>query len=217
MRSQQVSLIPALKSDFGGSLLRSNAKVARPLHTKKSIHLVLKSKFAIGRHSLLAPKNISEVERIVRSQAKACGIKIYHFVNVGNHLHLVLQIKNRALYARFIRAISGLIARLVTGRERSKAKVTVHSINSTSPTKLKFWQARPFSRVVSWSREFKTIANYMNKNKIESEQIQKYFRPSIVRSRLTEKVRFKTRAIKSSPSPAQSRLIAFGFDHLIST
>ena len=213
MRSRQVSLFPALKSEFGGSLLRSNAKVARPLHTKKSIHLVLKSKFAIGRHSLLAPKHILEVDRIVRSQAKACGIKIYHFINVGNHLHLVMKIKNRVLYARFIRAISGLIARLVTGRERAKAKIISSSKDSAIPTKFKFWQARPFSRVVSWGREFNTITKYMNKNRFESEQIQKYFKPSKVKT--TENEHAKTKTKKSSPSFAELKPRAFGFDHLI--
>lgn len=214
MKPKQISLIPSARSDFGGSLMKSNAKSKRPLHTKNSIHLVLKSHFAVGRHSLLAPKHLQQVERIVRSQATNCAVKIYHFVNVGNHLHIVIKIKNRALYSQFVRAITGLIARLVTGRERSKAKIIESSKLSSSPTKIKFWQARPFSRVITWGREFKAITNYMIKNRIESQQIQKCFKPSIDQL-LEAKNRVKNIFLESIGSQNEVIANAFGFDHLI--
>jgi REP element-mobilizing transposase RayT len=212
MRSLQTSLIQASRSDFGGSLLKSNAKVKRPLHTKDSIHLVLKSKVAIGKHSLLSPKHILEVERIVRSQAKACGVKIYHFVNVGNHLHLVILIKNRVLYARFIRAITGLIARLVTGRERAHAQAPESNRLNSRSKKPKFWQSLPFSRVITWGREFKAIANYMNKNRKESLQIQKYIKLSLDKALLTARSdKYRDLARLFSNQKTNQRALGFDF------
>lgn len=41
---------------------------------------------------------------------------------MGNHLRLVVRITNLLLYDRFIRSVTGLIARHVTGRERGRGR-----------------------------------------------------------------------------------------------
>ena len=143
---------------FGGMLLKGNAKIARPLSTKHAIHLVLKSKLATGDRSFLSGKNVDRINAVVRRTAKEKGIKIYHFVNVGNHLHLVLKLdRSTALAGRrafhsFIRSVTGLIARKVLGAERNHAKG------------IKFWQARPFTRLVTWGRDYNFVGRYMAKN-----------------------------------------------------
>jgi hypothetical protein len=71
---------------------------------------------------MLHPNHVKKVNACVRKQAKAAGIRLYHFVNVGNHLHLVLRINDRRRFRVFIRAITGLIARQVLGAERGPAK-----------------------------------------------------------------------------------------------
>ena len=43
---------PAKIRSFGGSRLKGNPKTARPLNTKESIHLVLKSARAFGSQSI---------------------------------------------------------------------------------------------------------------------------------------------------------------------
>jgi REP element-mobilizing transposase RayT len=143
---------------FGGMLLKGNAKVARPLSTKHAIHLVLKSQLAVGARSFLRGKNVDRIDAIIRRTAEAKGIKIYHFVNVGNHLHLVLKLdRSTALAGRrafhtFVRSITGIIARHVLGAERNRAKG------------IKFWQARPFTRLVNWGRDYNFVSRYMAKN-----------------------------------------------------
>ena len=77
---------------FGGNLLKGNAKSARPLSTKEAVHLVLKSTQAIGTKSMLHTYNVNKINNIIRTHAKLCRIRIYHFVNVGNHLHLVIKL-----------------------------------------------------------------------------------------------------------------------------
>ncbi len=144
---------------FGGSLLKSNPKTKRTLSTKSAIHLVLKSEIATGPNSMLQKYNAKKIDSLIRHQAKLCGIKIYHLVNVGNHLHIVIQITKRHLYAKFIRAITGLIARHVLNKQRGPENSAV-----SSKKKIQFWIARPFTRIITWGRDFNYVRNYMKKN-----------------------------------------------------
>ncbi len=153
-----------ISRNFGGSVLKSNPKSARPLSTKESIHLVLKSQYAVGNKSMLQTENVKAIESIVHRQAKSCGIKVYHYVNVGNHIHLVIKLSRHHLYAKFIRAVTGLIARHVMKKERG--------LTPTEPGKYlkkeNFWMARPFSRIISWGKDFLTVTRYMRKNKTQA-------------------------------------------------
>jgi REP element-mobilizing transposase RayT len=152
---------------FGGMLLRGNAKEKRPLSTKEAIHLVLKSHLATGGRSFLLKKNSGRIEFIVRRAAKTAGIKIYHFVNVGNHLHLVIKLDRtsataaRSAFRSFIRSVTGLIARHVLGAERNNGKG------------IKFWQSRPFTRVLTWGRDYNLVARYMTKNSEQARNRRK--------------------------------------------
>lgn len=148
---------------FGGMLLKGNAKTARPLSTKHAIHLVLKSKLATGSRSFLAARNSKRIDTILRRTAKSKGIRLYRLVNVGNHLHLVMRLDRatplagRRAFCSFIRAVTGLIARQVMGAERNRGQG------------IKFWQARPFTRLVSWGRDFNTLSRYMLKNESQAQ------------------------------------------------
>lgn len=153
-KGTQLHLIPAPKKVFGGSLLKGNAKEERPISTKHFMHLVLRSSLAKGRRSFLHDKNWRKVNRIVREQAGSAGIKIKHFENVGNHLHIVVLIPSRKALFRFLRSISGIIARFIMGAERN------------NPKTVKFWDARPFSRIVAWGeRSLRPLKEYMHKNR----------------------------------------------------
>lgn len=176
---------------FGGSRFKGHAKCARPLSTKESVHLVLKSKQAIGPRSMLRSYNAKKIDAIIRRQAKLSGIRVYHLVNVGNHLHLVVRITNLNLYDRFIRSVTGLIARHVTNRERGdgrkflslaelkllggNASGSRQETNSQVDKKLaRFWEARPFTRLIAWGRDFQYVKNYMEKNKNQAN-LRNYF------------------------------------------
>ncbi|MCB0393213.1 MAG: transposase [Bdellovibrionales bacterium] len=142
---------------FGGTYLKTyNPKSERPLDSKKALHLVLKSSQAVGTRSFKSKANEGVVWAIVQMQAKTFGVKIYEYANSGNHLHLLVRVKNRWDYAAFIRSITGLIARHVGRSEKC------------SPLKRKFWDARPFSRIVSFARkEFQAARAYIFRNTLE--------------------------------------------------
>jgi REP element-mobilizing transposase RayT len=163
---KQLSLIPITPSrkSFGGSRLNSHPKTARPLSTKNPIHLVLKSEIAKGSQSFLKGSHAPKIDGIIRKQANTSGIRLYHFVNVGNHLHLVIKTPNRRAYNRFIRATTGLIARLLLRKERGPEREQKTHRRSTGA----FWVARPFTRIASWGREYLFLKSYMVKNRIQA-------------------------------------------------
>ncbi|PIU00026.1 MAG: hypothetical protein COT74_06650 [Bdellovibrionales bacterium CG10_big_fil_rev_8_21_14_0_10_45_34] len=152
---------------FGGSLLKSNPKVKRPISFRKSMHLVLRSSLAKGQHSFL--RKDDAIESIIHKQAKQFGVKVYRFANGGNHLHLVILPSTRDSYKNFIRSVSGLIARLVLNTQRG-------SIGSASRSRLKdsklpkqrFWDFRPYTRIVEWGRDFKRLSLYLAENTLEA-------------------------------------------------
>jgi REP element-mobilizing transposase RayT len=143
---------------FGGFLSKSkgNPKTQRPLVTRQAIHLVLKSSKATGKHSLLLFHR--EIEILLRKQARDFGVKIYAFANAGNHLHLLIRIHNRRNYRAFIRAISGLIMRKVFGFEKG------HGGRHAN-----LWDARPFTRIVAWGKDFLGVKDYLLINELETE------------------------------------------------
>ncbi len=155
----QIPLLPGFsfkqKLSFGGKISSSkgNPKSKRPLATKQAIHLVLKSSRAQGKHSFLLFSK--EIEAILRKQALKFGVKIYDFANAGNHLHLVIRIHSRETYKSFIRAISGLLMRKVFGVEKGRGAATA------------LWDARPFTRILSWGKDFSGVKNYLRINRLE--------------------------------------------------
>ena len=160
-KAKQLSLFKKkIIRQFGGALLKGNAKMARPLSTKEAVHLVLKSAQAIGTKSMLHTYNVSKIDEIIRTHARLCRIRIYHLVNVGNHLHLVIKLDDRKEFSKFIRVITGLIARHVLKSQRGAAGES----KAAGYEKNQFWVARPFTRLIAWGRDYEHITRYMKKN-----------------------------------------------------
>lgn len=149
-RPKQLVLLKAPPLAYGGDLLktRKGRSGPRPISTRDSIHLVLRSSKAKGKWSFRAPQNQQKIAAIVQRFAIKHHIKILSFANVGNHLHLHIQLLQLHSYRKFIRAITSAIAMTITGVSRWKK-----SEQSTSP---KFWDYRPFTRVV---RSYKAVLN----------------------------------------------------------
>lgn len=147
-----------IEKEFGGAHLKnSHAKKARPIALKKAMHLTLRSSMAKGEKSFRASNDrISKIEKMVRKQAKAFGVEIYRYANVGNHLHLLVKAHSKRGFICFLRAISGLIARIALGAERGKAKLA----ESTKG----FWDQRPWTRILFTWTEFKNVRKYVEQN-----------------------------------------------------
>jgi REP element-mobilizing transposase RayT len=158
-RSTQLKLLRDEPSAYGGDLLKSRKGRAhgRPLHTKHTIHLVLRSTKAKGAWSFKKHENEKAIELIFRKFSSKYGIKVLSLANVGNHLHAQIKLTNRFGYAKFIRAITGAIAQAVTGQSRWR----------NSGTKLNFWDRRPFTRAVKSFRAYLNLRDYIRINQLE--------------------------------------------------
>ncbi len=178
----QLPLFPnQTKKFFGGALLYKKRKSRRPLSKKDSIHLVLRSEWAMGKDSFLARRNRQAIKVILLRFSKKFGVKIYQQAITSNHIHLLLRITNRTLYTAFIKAISGQIACHTMGQQSFKVFATSRKksaagdgskgaaeAKSIHQTPEGFWQFRPFSRITNWGRDFKQCTGYLKQNILEA-------------------------------------------------
>jgi REP element-mobilizing transposase RayT len=159
--------IPGLKfskarSAYGGTLYKTRLgrSTPRPLATRQTMHLVLRSSKAKGAWSFLKSKNDKIVRGVIRTFAAKYGVKVLSLANVGNHLHMQIQLTNRHTYANFIRAVTGAIALKISGRDRWSHRAAKNG-------KLKFWDYRPFTRIITGLKQFLTLKNYIEINQWE--------------------------------------------------
>ncbi len=143
-----------------GGILRNKAKNrgARPLSRKDSMHLVMRSSQAKNEMSFRNPKHFKKLALLIQNFSKAKGVQIISLANVGNHLHLHIKITNRTLYKAWIRGLSSAIAMLVAGRKR---------LSELKNKKKKFWDYRPFTRVVNSFKAILSLKDYIEINQFE--------------------------------------------------
>lgn len=132
------------RKEFGGSLLKNKRKSQRPLSIKLPIHLVLRSHSA----KIFLPSQRS-LEFRMKKLAEKYYIRIYSLSLNWNHVHLVLKVNSREDYKRFIRHLTSSLALLA----KKKGKV---------------FEFRPYTRILTWGREFETILNYIRLNDLEA-------------------------------------------------
>jgi len=153
-----------LKKDphaYGGVLQRTRAGRARPrpLTTSGTIHLVLRSSKARGAWSFRAANNERKIKEITERFAHKHGIRIHSLANVSNHLHLHVGLSNKDSYRPFIRALTAAIAMAITGASRWKPL--------KKSAKDKFWDYRPFTRLVHGLKAFLRVNDYVDVNELE--------------------------------------------------
>ncbi len=146
----------------GGDHARGLRKTKRPFHSKKPMHLVLRSSRAVGHFSMGSIGNKKWVKATIEKYAALCEVTIYKYSNNGNHLHLAIRAKDHELFKKFLRTITGLIARYVM-----KAK-------KGTPAKGKFWDGLAFTRIAEWGKAYKTLKGYVIQNLLEAAGVIPY-------------------------------------------
>jgi len=171
MHTKQTDLFKKVSRSYGGDLLtkRKNRTHGRPISTQHSMHFVLRSTQARKEWSF--KQHERAIRHVIEKFAAKNGVRLNSMANVGNHLHLHVQLSTRHTYRAFIRAITSSIMMKVTGASRwnkrplEKMKVTANR-ETNRPTK--FWDRRPFSRIVVGFRAFLTMRDYVYLNELES-------------------------------------------------
>ncbi|HAG91543.1 MAG TPA: hypothetical protein DCL41_06710 [Bdellovibrionales bacterium] len=143
---KQLNLIPPPRLECGGSL-QNTRKHKRVLCSKRPLHLVLKA----NRNTLF--KNREFIHQTLKTQAKKFGHKLQSRSVQKNHIHVLMQISSRLEYLKFIRALTGLIARKL-GRG--------------------IWKFRPYTKILSWGREIKNVTGYILQNELEVFGVRAY-------------------------------------------
>lgn len=142
---------------FGGELQKKkNGRGRRPLDDSKSMHITLKSSQAKGEWSFLTRKNRQKIQKVIERFSNKYNVMILKSANVGNHIHLHIQLIDRKTYTPFIRAITAAITMAVTGASRCK-KLTK-----------KFFDYRPFSKIVTCVKQFVNLNKYLEINEWEA-------------------------------------------------
>jgi len=137
------------------------------------MHLVLRSSQAKGDLSFATPKNRKVIGDNVQKFSIKYGIKILSLANVGNHIHLHIRISKRGGYKAFIRATTSAIRLGIAGSKRW----------NTEKIQGKFWDYRPFSRVIRGLRSFLTIKDYILINRAEGLGIPRSQVKYLIRSK----------------------------------
>ena len=149
MRQASFGFLKDYKKEFGGSLLQGKRKTARPLSTKQPIHLVLKS-----THSRPFLPSNRKLEKLFRTQAQKYGLKIYDLALNWSHIHALITIPSRQAYHAFIRTLTAAIVKVLSLSWGKSLKGLL--------------DLRPFTRILSWGREFTSVRGYLELNQMEA-------------------------------------------------
>jgi REP element-mobilizing transposase RayT len=214
MAAKQINLFKKESLSYGGDLQtkRKGRAYARPLSTKHTMHLTLRSTKATGKMSFLRYKK--EIQALLKKFAHKNNIQLVSSANVGNHLHLQIKLSRRDNYKPFIRAITAAIAMKVSGRNKwTVQKMKASEMDPSSSTSVnggtsvvsratpnggtsvvskatpnggasviskasansgtsgmhphKFWDRRPFTRIVIGHQAVLRLKDYIRLNQFE--------------------------------------------------
>src|ERR1035437_8465007 len=87
------------------------AKYPRPFFEKKSLHVVLRSRMPVLRHT----RNRKLVSTLLPHYAEKFHVRIYQNSLNSNHLHLVLLTDEKKNLQFFLRTFAGQLAQRITG------------------------------------------------------------------------------------------------------
>lgn len=116
--------------------------------------------------------NKLKVNDLVTRISRRYGVKLKKYVNVGNHLHLVVKLSGSPMTARrqyrsWIRLLTARIAFEVGGSKKGEP------FKDERGARVKFWDAIPFSRIVHGLRGWKDMDRYVLKNALEAQGVPK--------------------------------------------
>lgn len=193
-RAKQFDFFTPSELAYGSSLMRrrkGRKKGGRPLTTKDTMHLVIRSTKARGAWSFRRRENAALIRKYLQRFAEKHFVKVFKVANVGNHLHLHIRIKKRLGYKPFIRAFTSAIAvgisrineapkahdsmaqevRLAesgsSGGSPIEHRIESDGFTNAARTRLKFFDLRPFTRVIKNMRAILTLRDYLRINELE--------------------------------------------------
>src|SRR5687768_8954194 len=131
-----------IQTAFGGELNLGKRKCARPLDSKRPLHLIFKAQ---TDELLLTHQALIQVT-VERIAAKN-GVRIQSLVIHADHIHIILEIPQRQIYNRWIRGVTGVLVRKIPGLS---------------------WKLLPYTQIVNWGRHLAGVHKYLEENRREA-------------------------------------------------
>jgi hypothetical protein len=139
---------------FGGSYRTKQGtpstghpKLSRPLSRRHWMHLVLATSSSISPQTLAL--HARWIQTVIRRLGLGVQVQISDVVIQGRSINVTARLPSRKAYLRWVRSVSGLVARRLLSSERGKA--------STKSC----WSARPFTHVLNSSLVLKKIRHWL--------------------------------------------------------
>ncbi|MBN1115544.1 MAG: transposase, partial [Oligoflexia bacterium] len=126
----------------------------------------LRSSMAKGSRNFLSKGTLEKIRNTINRQAELFNIKLYNFSINSNHIHLLMKLQYRDSYGKFIRGLTGTIARIALGAKKGNARI--------NELVKKFWDTRPYSKIVQWGRHYFNTFYYVFENSLEAGGFIKY-------------------------------------------
>jgi REP element-mobilizing transposase RayT len=120
---------------------KGKRKKKRNLPKRKPIHLILKSRYILLTHK-------GWIQEKINKYGKKFFIKVHNLAICGDHVHFAIEIPHRDEYNKFIRALTGVIA-----RKMGKG----------------IWSLMPLTKVFEWNKGFRNLMAYIDRNRLEAE------------------------------------------------
>lgn len=166
MRARQ-STLPGLRHpgpDYGGTSVWGARRRQRPFDPGKPLHVILKSGHARGDWSLLRTRHRKWLLDLVPTLGRKHHVRVISWVNVGNHLHLVLQTRTRENLQGFLKELPGRTAMRVTGARKGRP-LDLPVVSGRRPA---FWDQIAWSTVVQPGRQLRGVLAYLDRNRAQA-------------------------------------------------
>lgn len=153
-------------SAHGGRIHCTRYGRAQPryISTFQSMNVTVRSSQAKGQWSFRTPKNFQAIETLSKKFAERFKVELIRISNNHNHLHFHLRFPSKKAYVKFIRALTAAIMIAVTGCTRW-----------TRAMPKKFWDRRPYTRVIEDFSQYAVYENYLDLNDLEAEGFPRPF------------------------------------------
>lgn len=173
---KQKSFFKASHKEHGGVLAVGKRRTKRPLATKNSIHITMRSDLAKNQRSLMKHKNL--IRKIVLKASKRFNIKVYRYAVCGNHLHFLIKGSHKIDIQNFFRVVAGHIAqgvlKLYPLTQSELRKTQRGGRGGALKNQRKFWALLLYSRIITWGKEFQTVSKYILQNTLEALNLIAY-------------------------------------------
>jgi REP element-mobilizing transposase RayT len=170
---RQTSFFPPGRREHGGSLSLGKRRARRSLSTKQALHVTLRSELARGERSLLRHK--STILHTLRKASRLFNVRVYRAAICGNHLHALVRGRQRVDLQNFFRVFAGHSAQAILQQHPLPPGLRpAPTRQGCAKNQRRFWAYLIYSRIITWGREFRSVARYILQNQLEALNLIAY-------------------------------------------